>query len=221
MRGGGAEPEPDAAYGEPQLDAIFRSGFRLEPLPLSRGEVETIASLYAPRSAAYLGGDATESRARSVGRDVSLIHYACHAIVDERFPLDSALVFTIPEKPQPDQDNGLLQGWEILEKMRIDADLVTLSACESGLGREAGGEGLVGLTRAFMYAGAGHVMASLWNVDDAATAELMKRFYAEMLGPRHLSPAAALRAAQRGMRDTERWHAPFYWSSFVVQGDWK
>jgi CHAT domain-containing protein len=72
-----------------------------------------------------------------------------------------------------------------------------------------------------MYAGAGHVMASLWNVDDAATAELMKRFYGEMLGPRRSSPAAALRAAQRGMRDTQRWRAPFYWSGFVVQGDWK
>ena len=86
-------------------------------------------------------------------------------------------MFTIPDKAKPGQDNGLLQAWEIFEKMRIDADLVTLSACDSGLGKEMGGEGLIGLTRAFQYAGARTVLASLWKVEDESTAELMKRFY--------------------------------------------
>ena len=218
MRGTGAESEPGDAYGEPQLDAILRSGFRLEPLPLSRGEVETIASLYAPRSTAYLGSDATESRARSVGRDVSLIHYACHAVLDERFPLDSALVFTIPEKPQAD-DNGLLQAWEILEKMRIDADLVTLSACESGLGREAGGEGLVGLTRAFQFAGAHSVLASLWKVDDRSTAALMKGFYRHLKAGK--SKDEALRLAQVELIHSADFAQPRFWAAFQINGDWR
>ena len=100
--------------------------------------------------------------------DVPLIHYACHAVINERFPLDSALVFTIPEHPQQGQDNSLLQAWEIFEKVRIDADLVTLSACDSGLGKEMGGEGLIGLTWAFQYAGARSVLASLRPVRDGA-----------------------------------------------------
>ncbi len=146
-------------------------------MPASREEVERIASLYAPKSVAYLGADATEERAKSLGKDVPLIHFATHAVINERFPLDSALVFTIPEHPKEGQDNGLLQAWEIFERVRIDADLVTLSACDSGLGKEMGGEGLIGLTRAFQYAGARSVLASLWKVEDKATAELMKRFY--------------------------------------------
>jgi len=112
----------------------------------------------------------------------------------ERFPLDSALVFTIPDRPKEGQANGLLQAWEIFEKVRIDADLVTLSACDSGLGKEMGGEGLIGLTRAFQYAGARTVLASLWKVDDASTAELMKRFYGYLKAGR--TKDEALRLAQ-------------------------
>jgi CHAT domain-containing protein len=218
-RGAAGDETAAVTYGEPQLDAILRSGFRLGPLPLSRGEVEAIASLYAPRSAAYLGGDATEARARSVGRDVPLIHYACHAILDERFPLDSALVFTIPEKPLPDQDNGLLQAWEILERMRIDADLVTLSACESGLGKEAGGEGLVGLTRAFQFAGAHSVLASLWKVDDRSTAELMKGFYRHLKAGK--SKDEALRLAQIELIRSAEFAQPRFWAAFQLNGDWR
>ena len=137
-------PADDAALAEDE-DApsppAARGGFRFEPLPETRREVREIAALFAPKSAAYLGLEATEERAKAIGRDVPLIHYACHAVVNERFPLDSALAFTIPDKPREGQDNGLLQAWEIFERVRIDADLVTLSACESGLGREMGGEG--------------------------------------------------------------------------------
>jgi CHAT domain-containing protein len=115
--------------------------------------------------------------------------------------------------------------WEIVERVRLDADLVVLSACESGLGKELGGEGLIGLTRAFQYAGARSVMASLWNVNDQATAELMIRFY------RHLRAGKtkdeALRAAQReliegpieivdetGERHLVGASAPYYWATF-------
>jgi CHAT domain-containing protein len=98
-----------------------------------------------------------------------------------------------------------------------------LSACETALGREIPGEGLVGLTRGFMYAGTARVVASLWKVDDAATAELMTLFYAGMLDHRHLSPSAALRQAKRDLQTREegRWASPYYWAGFPLQGEWR
>ena len=179
-RGDGAEGVEEDGYGDPQVNAVLRGGYSVRTSAPLEQEVETIASLYAPKSEAFLGEQATEEHAKSIGKDVPLIHFACHAYVNERFPLDSALVFTIPEHPKEGEDNGLLQAWEIFEKVRIDADLVTLSACDTGLGKEMGGEGLIGLTRAFQYAGARSVLASLWKVEDRSTAELMKRFYTYM-----------------------------------------
>ena len=115
--------------------------------------------------------------------------------------------------------DGFLRMHEIYN-LRLPADLVVLSACQTALGREIRGEGLVGLTRGFMYAGARAVVASLWEVDDESTAELMKRFYRAMLkeGRR---PADALRAAQLEMSRSPRWSAPFYWAGFLLQGDWR
>lgn len=95
-----------------------------------------------------------------------------------------------------------------------------LSACQTALGKEIKGEGLVGLTRGFMYAGASRVAASLWRVDDAGTAELMRRFYEGVL-KRGLPPAAALREAQVGMSRQPRWRSPYYWAAFTIQGEWK
>jgi len=218
MRSDGTEEEEDA-YGDPELDAALRGGQKFEPLPSTRQEVETIASLYAPRSEAYVGTQATEERALSIGKAVPLIHFACHAYVNERFPLDSALVFTIPETPRPGQDNGLLQAWEIFEKVRIDADLVTLSACDSGLGKEMGGEGLIGLTRAFQYAGARTVLASLWKVEDASTAELMKRFYGYLKSGK--TKDEALRLAQIDLIRSPSYSQPRDWAAFELMGDWK
>jgi CHAT domain-containing protein len=96
---------------------------------------------------------------------------------------------------------------------------VVLSACQTALGKEVRGEGLLGLTRAFMYAGAPRVVATLWPVPDVATAELMKRFYRAMLVD-HVPPAAALRQAQESLRHEARWSAPYYWAGFTLQGDW-
>jgi CHAT domain-containing protein len=124
---------------------------------------------------------------------------------------------TTPAKPAEGQENGLLQAWEIFEQVRVDADLVTLSACSTGLGQELNGEGLIGLTRAFQYAGARSVLASLWSVDDYRTMQLMKRFYAELHAG--ASKDVALRTAQlqllhSGARD------PYYWAAFSLTGDW-
>jgi CHAT domain-containing protein len=174
--------------------AAVRRGYSLEPLPASRKEVEGIARLYGTRAVAYLGDQATEDRAKTIGKGARYLHFASHGLLDERFPLNSALALTIPERPAEGQANGLLQAWEIFEQMRIDADLVTLSACETGLGKELAGEGLVGLTRAFQYAGARTVLASLWSVGDESTAELMARFYDRL-------QAEGCGAARRPARD--------------------
>ncbi|RPH55744.1 CHAT domain-containing protein, partial [bacterium] len=113
-----------------------------------------------------------------------------------------------------------LQAWEIFERVRLDADLVTLSSCETGLGRDAAGEGLIGLTRAFQYAGARSILASLWSVSDRSTAELMQRFYALLRAghPKDL----ALQAAQREMvRAGGASSHPYHWAAFELIGDWR
>ncbi len=213
--GTGDPDEPE----DPQLRAVVRGGFEFAPLPASRAEVRDIAALYAPRAETYLGAAATEDQARAIGRDVPLVHYACHAVLNGRFPLDSALVFTIPEKPARGRENGLLQAWEIFETMRLDADLVTLSACESGLGKEVGGEGLVGLTRAFQFAGARSVLASLWKVEDKSTAELMRRFYGYLKTGQPKDEA--LRLAQVDLLRSTEFAPPRAWAAFQLDGDWK
>jgi CHAT domain-containing protein len=103
--------------------------------------------------------------------------------------------------------------------MTLSADLVVLSACRTGLGRNIQGEGIVGLTSGFMYAGAKSVIASLWKVDDEATAELMGHFYTALFKNR-LTPAAALSEAKREMWKQPRWRAPFYWAAFTLQGEY-
>lgn len=205
---------------EPNVRDEVRRGRDLGPLPATRREVEAIAGLFPEGAAKYLGEDATEERAKTVGRGVRYLHFACHGLINQRFPLNSALALTIRERPQDGQDNGLLQAWEIMEKVRVDADLVTLSACDSGLGKEVGGEGVVGLTRAFQYAGARSVVASLWSVPDESTAELMRRFYGHLKTGR--SKDEALRAAQIGaIRGRGRAAHPSRWAAFQLHGDWR
>jgi CHAT domain-containing protein len=105
-------------------------------------------------------------------------------------------------------------------RLRFNADLVVLSACETGLGRLVQGEGVIGLTRGFVVAGAQRVIASLWKVDDLSTSELMARLYRGIL-EKKLPPAAALAAAQREMAASPRWHDPYFWSGFAIQGEWR
>jgi CHAT domain-containing protein/Tfp pilus assembly protein PilF len=202
----------------PELRSARTHGLALNPLPASRREVEDLRRLFPDASRLYLGGDATEQQARAAGREATILHFACHALADEGSPLDSSLALSIPADWKPGQPNGLLQAWEIFEQVRIDADLVTLSACGTALGKEMSGEGILGLTRAFQYAGARTVLASLWAVRDDSTAELMRRFY------RHLrdgqSKDAALRAAQIEMIRGRSSH-PGRWAAFQLIGDWR
>jgi CHAT domain-containing protein/Tfp pilus assembly protein PilF len=213
--------------------AMKQRGFDLSPLPGSRIEVEQIdALLNSSEDLLYLGAEATEEHAKSLPSNTHIVHFATHAIFDERFPLNSAVVLSIPERSEKGGDNGLLQAWEIFDQVRVDANLVVLSACESGLGRELGGEGLIGLTRAFQYAGARSVMASLWKISDRTTAELMVRFYKHL--KRGLPKDEALRAAQlelirrpiqarnqKGSIEEIDASAPYYWAAFQIYGDWQ
>jgi CHAT domain-containing protein len=227
-------PKDLASSGETRDPILWSPGFRnfdWEPLPYSRREVERIAAVY-PEARLYLGDDATEERAKSVARDARILHFATHGYIDDRAPLDSALVLTIPDGLPPGRDNGLLQVWEIFESVRLDADLVVLSACESALGRELSGEGLIGLTRAFQYAGARSVVASLWDVADQTTAELLTRFHHHLAAG--LSKDAALRTAQielmrqpirittaQGQTVETDASTPFFWAAFQLFGDWQ
>jgi len=127
-------------------------------------------------------------------------------------------VLALPAEWKPGQPNGLLQAWEILEQVRLDADLVALSACGTALGQEMSGEGVLGLTRAFQYAGARSVLASLWSVSDEATALLMGRFYRGLRQGE--AKDAALRNAQIEMLRGPRSH-PALWAAFGLSGDWK
>lgn len=203
---------------DPDVRAAIGRGLSLSPLPSTRDEVRSIASLY-PEARTFLGAEATEESARSIGKGTRYLHFACHGLLDERLPLNSALALTIPERLGAGQENGLLQAWEIFESVRIDADLVTLSSCDSALGQEIGGEGLIGLTRAFQYAGARSVLASLWSVSDVSTADLMKRFYGYLRAGK--AKDEALQGAQVAMIRSPEFSHPYYWAAFQLVGDWK
>jgi CHAT domain-containing protein len=182
-------------------------GLTFARLPFSRQEVEGITALFPCRNQTYLGVEATEERAKSIGTQVWYVHFATHGLVDQRFPLNSTLVLAIPGKVAEGQENGLLQAWEIFDQVRLNADLVALAACNTALGRELSGEGLVGLIRAFQYAGARSVLTSLWNLDYLRTANFMKQFHGEL--SRKTSKDEALRIAQLQMIHSRNSIGPF------------
>jgi CHAT domain-containing protein/Tfp pilus assembly protein PilF len=211
-------PPRHPSTADPEVRAAVGRGLSLSSLPSTRDEVRSIASLY-PEARTFLGAEATEERAKSIGKDTRFLHFACHGLLDERLPLNSALALTIPEHPGEGQENGLLQAWEIFESVRLDADLVTLSSCDSALGQEMGGEGLIGLTRAFQYAGARSVLASLWSVADVSTADLMKRFYGYLRAGK--TKDESLQAAQVALIHSSKFSHPYHWAAFQLFGDWK
>jgi CHAT domain-containing protein len=164
--------------------------------------------------------DANRERATDprLGR-YSIVHFATHGILDEEHPELSGLVLSLYDREGRFREEGFLSLGDIYG-LSLPVDLVVLSACRTGLGKEVRGEGLIGLTRGFMYAGSPRVVASLWQVDDEATAELMRYFYLKMF-KEGMSPAAALRAAQLSVAGQRRWSSPYYWAGFVLQGEWR
>jgi len=208
---GGSEIERSAR------DAGLSSFVRLR---FSRQEAETIAA-FASRQERLTALDFAASNATAQSADLGqyrIVHFATHGLLNSQRPELSGIVLSLVDERGQAQD-GFLQLHEIYN-LKLNADLVVLSACQTALGKEVKGEGLIGVTRGFMYAGASRVVASLWRVDDRATAELMKRFYQGMLKDR-LRPAAALRAAQVSMLKEKRWLAPQYWAAFTLQGEWR
>jgi CHAT domain-containing protein/tetratricopeptide (TPR) repeat protein len=192
---------------------------RIPRLPFSGQEAAAIVSASPESSFKAVGFQANRDMATdpTLG-DYRVVHFATHGILNNEFPELSGIVLSmLDEQAQP--RDGFLRLHDIYN-LKLPVDLVVLSACNSGLGKQYRGEGLVGIVRGFMYAGAERVVASLWKVDDEATGELMKRFYHHMFTD-DMSPAAALRKAQVEMWRQKEWQAPFYWAAFVIQGDWQ
>jgi len=192
----------------------------LARLPFTRLEASAIAAL-APRASVLMATDFSANLQQvtrpSLG-DYRILHFATHGLLDTRTPELSGLVFSLVNDRGRAQD-GFLRLNDI-SRLRLNAELAVLSGCNTGRGRSVDGEGVIGLTRGFVIAGARRVVASLWQVDDLATAEFMKRFYREML-ERRQQPATALGIAQRQMAESERWRDPYFWAGFVIQGDWR
>lgn len=194
--------------------------FHLSRLPYSRREAQAILAV-TPAGEGMQALDFDASRTTATGATLEqyrVVHFATHGLLDSEHPELSGLVLSLVDQKGNEQDGFL--GLQDIYNLNLPADLVVLSACETGLGKEVKGEGLLGLTRGFMYAGAARVLASVWKVDDEGTAELMKKFYKEMLlnGQR---PAQALRTAQLWMRTQKRWRSPYYWAGFKLQGEWQ
>ena len=189
-------------------------------LPFTRQEAERIRAV-AAQAETFVATDFKASKATVLSDELGgyrYVHFATHGYLDSERPGFSALVLSMVDERGNPQD-GFLRANEIFN-LTLPAELVVLSACQTGLGKEIRGEGLVGLTRGFMYAGAARVVVSLWSVSDKATSELMARFYEKMLKDRQ-RPAAALRAAQVEMWRQKQWRAPYYWAAFTIQGEWR
>jgi CHAT domain-containing protein len=164
------------------------------------------------------GFDAHRDAALTQLGDYRIVHFAAHAVPDSVRPELSALILSKYDG-RGRRRTGELRMHEISAGMNLLAEVVVLSACSTAIGPDMPGEGLMGLARGFFVAGAASVVGSLSTVQEEPTLELMKLFYAEMLGPRPLRPAAALRAAQVKMIEHARFGDPFYWSPFVFMGD--
>jgi CHAT domain-containing protein len=179
-------------------------------------EIEEITRLYPKdRRTMYLGPLATESAVKGETlSEYKRVHFATHAVVDEEVPTRSGVVLSLVNTGAED---GFLRVPEIFN-LDLDADLVVLSACQTGLGKLVRGEGMVGLTRAFMYAGTPRVVVSLWEVSDPTTAEFMKSFYANMKTRKTI--AEALRAAKLSMirSGIAAYQHPYFWAPFTLSG---
>jgi len=201
--------------------AEHRSGVALAglvqppPLPAARDEVCRIFRLFgANQAVVFLGSEASEEnvKASAIVRSARILHFAAHGLLDEEHPDLSGLRLT---HARDSAEDGLLQVREIFN-LQLRADLVVLSACQSGLGKEVSGEGLIGMTRAFLYAGAASVVVSLWQVDDVSTADLMVGFYSQLKAG--LDRSEALRQAKLEMIDRSRYSHPYFWAPFILVG---
>jgi len=219
LRGHAAKPpeREDALL----LRAASEAGLGSLPrLPHTRDEAQTILAL-ADRKASWVALDFDANRQAALAaawRDYAVVHFATHALLNARHPELSGIVLSLYDADGRAED-GFLRVNDIYN-LDMPADLVVLSVCDSAVGRSVGGEGAANLARAFFYAGTRRVVASLWPVDDRASAAFMRAFYGALIGGGK-RPQDALAEAQRQLRQNPRWRAPYFWSGYVLQGDWR
>lgn len=191
----------------------------IKPLFYARRELSNLREVAGGE--VFVAEDFAATRDQLLDADLTqyaILHFATHGLLDPKHPENSGMVLSTVGSDGHER-NGFV-GLQDIYAIRAPVDLVVLSACRTALGKDVRGEGLLGLTRGFMYAGASSVVASLWKVDDEATAELMKQFYTNLLQKR-MPPAAALRAAQNSIRERPEWRSPFYWAAFTLQGEYR
>ncbi len=196
------------------------SGVLFERLPFTQTEAKQILALFPQQSSLpEIGFSANRNRSLNAQMDqYRLIHFATHGLLNSQSPQLSGLVLSL-FNPQGRSQNGFLRLYDIFN-LRLAAELVVLSACQTGLGKAIKGEGLIGLTRGFMYAGANRVVVSLWSVDDLATSLLMTEFYRGILQD-NLSPGLALQRTQKQIKADQDLASPYYWAAFTLQGEWQ
>jgi len=194
------------AFANPNTDYV--------PLGFAEIEVNNISGLFSKKEI-YSRGEATEGKAKGRTSSPDIIHFACHGEFNDKQPMQSGLLLS------KDADNdGYLQVHEIFGLDLRNANLVVLSACDTGLSKIYGGDDLVGLSRGFIYAGTPSLIATLWEVADRSTAILMKEFYKNWY-TKGLSKPEALRQAQLKLKAMPEYRHPFYWAPFIIIGDWR
>jgi CHAT domain-containing protein/tetratricopeptide (TPR) repeat protein len=220
VKAGATAPETGPTRILEHLEGSANGQLAIRRLPFTRQEADQILAV-APRQSSMKALGFRANRSTAMSDELSkyrYVHFATHGYLDTTRADLSAIVLSLVDQQGKPQD-GFLRAHDIFN-LKLPAELVVLSACETGLGKDVTGEGLEGLTRGFMYAGARRVVVSLWNVNDKATAALMQRLYNGMLRS-NKTPAAALRAAQIEMLRTKQWESPYYWAPFVMQGEWR
>ncbi|MGV3722163.1 MAG: CHAT domain-containing protein, partial [Actinomycetota bacterium] len=213
----GAE-EPRLAQGRPGEREYLLNGRPPAPLPGPQKEAAAIAGLYG--TAPLTGAACTEAEVRTRIGQADVVHLATHGYLNPGRAMSSGLLLALPETPKDEAGrdrDGVLQAWEIFGELKLRADLVVLSACETGRGRTSPGDGIVGLTRALQYAGARSVIASQWRVSDASTGKLMVELHRKLRSG--LPKDRALAAAMATLRSSPETAHPYFWAPFLLVGD--
>ncbi len=213
-----------SSSGESTSEALLRAAGEvglsdLRRLPNTREEAEGIRAMADSKS--WIALDFAANRTAMLEAPwarYSVVHFATHALVNSRHPELSGIVLSLYDASGHSQD-GFLRASDIYN-LTMPADLVVLSVCDSAIGKDVGAEGPATLARAFFYAGAHRVVASLWPVDDRASVSFMRAFYRGLI-ERRMAPHEALAAAQQELKATSRWRNPYYWAPYVLQGDWR
>lgn len=213
---------PVLAPEDPRLTRSRRAAVLPRPRGLRHtgGEAESVLALAGDKPVLRAFGLAASRELVRSGRlrDYRILHFATHGLANDLYPELSSLALSAYDATGRPVD-GSLRAYEVLD-LDLRADLAVLSACRTAAGSRSGGEGLTGLAQGFLHAGVPRLIGSVWDVDDRATSELMERFYTALLGE-GLPPAQALRQAQIELLRSERWHAPYHWAGFVLQGEWR